>query len=742
MRPVETDEFFRFLFGDLKDGYLCIVTIGRSNKVSKSESKKDVKQHWFEWPTGLREAILLVEREKTQKDIYFSPFLYNRRTRKKEFVSEAPVAWADGDLCPIEHLEMEPSAVVRSSIDPINEVEKFHFYWKFSGIQTPDIGEDISKRIAYYHAKDGMDKSGWDLTQLLRVPDTYNHKYSPKSRVSKAILDESVIYEVEDFRSYPTLKDTRALPPITEAEIPDESGQEIILNYKSNINPRALDLFSVPPLKDSDWSGRLWELELVCLETGMSKEETFVVVRDSACNKYARDGRPQGDLWKEVVKASLFVKERSEAPVEADDPEAVSAVEPPPLLNEAQRDRVRQDITFIENYTKWAKGLGDAAAQYHPAGAFVILSSLLCGNVKLPTSFGTVVPNLWFMILADTTLTRKSTAMDIATDLLLEVDPDILLATDGSIEGLLTAMATRSGKSSLFLRDEVTGLIEAMAKKEYMAGMMETLTKMYDGKHMKRILRRETIDVQKPRLVLFAGGIKTKMLDLLTYQHVSSGFLPRFIFVTAESDLTRLKPIGPPTLKGREDRDNLLDTMQSIYAKYAVPAISAKGGVALVPKQWAVELTEEAWLLYNSFEMKLLDFALNSQDPTLLTPMMDRLSKSGLKAAVLIAASRLPEDNVSVTELDLLHAFYYIEQWAKHTALIISGVGSTRDEQKLRRIMQDIEKNPGILRSQIMQKHFLSARETQDIFTTLEQRNAIRREGRGARVERVYPVNT
>jgi ribosomal protein S25 len=731
VRSVETREFLEFIFEDLRDGYLCIVTIDRAAPLAKQ-----VTQKFYEWPESVDDALRFVESEKSHKDVYFSPFLYTRKRRKKEYVSETSVAWADGDDCPLESLKLGPSAVVRSS--SVNGKSKYHFYWKLGTVESAQIGEELSKRIAYYHESEGMDKSGWDLTQLLRLPDTINHKYGEPVRVSQAVVDEGLTYRYEDFSVYPHVDESiNELVAFEDVDIPDVSGQEIMVENKTSLNPRAFELFNVVPDNDRDWSKRLWELELTLLEGGLTPEEAFVVARDSACNKYERDGRPERNLWKEVQKAKIFVDQREESAPEF---ETKVRVKLPELLTPEQREAVKADETFVERYTSWAKNLGDAASQYHPAGAFVILSSLLCSNVRLPTSFGMVYPNLWFMILADTTLTRKSTAMDNATDLLLDIDSDILLATDGSIEGMLTAMALRSGKPSLFLRDEITGLIDAMNKKEYMAGMMETLTKMYDGKHMKRVLRKETIDVKEPRLVMFSGGIRNKMLDILDYKHVGSGFLPRFIFITAESDITRIKPVGPPTNLDLKTRDKLVEEGQELYKHYATPVVKPGTGTVTFPKQWNATLSDDAWTLYNQFEFKLLEFALDSYDPTLFTPMMDRLAKSGLKAAVLLAASRKHDTHIEVTELDILHAFYYVEQWSGHTATIIGSIGSSQDEKKLDKILNEIRRAPGVHRSKLMQKYRLTARQANDIFTTLEQRNAIRRESRGAKQERLYPT--
>src|SRR5262249_60707927 len=116
-------------------------------------------------------------------------------------------------------------------------------------------------------------------------------------------------------------------------------------------------------------------------------------------------------------------------------------------------------------------------------------------------------------------------------------------------EGLFSALATRPGKPSVFLRDEFTGLLEQMTKRDYMAGFAEMLTKLYDSKTLKRVLRKETIAVKDPILIVYAGGIKSRMQLMMTLEQVASGFLPRFVFITAVSDINRVRPLGPPTAK-------------------------------------------------------------------------------------------------------------------------------------------------------------------------------------------------
>jgi hypothetical protein len=330
--------------------------------------------------------------------------------------------------------------------------------------------------------------------------------------------------------------------------------------------------------------------------------------------------------------------------------------------------------------------------------------------------------------------------MDMAVDILTQIDDDVFLATDGSVEGMLTIMQHRNDRPSLFLRDEFSGFIEQSTRREYQAGMLETLTKLYDGKLQKRVLRRETITISSPRLVVYAGGIRSRVLQLLSYDHISSGFLPRFVFITAESDVSKLRPIGPPTPETYTERLALTERFRQIYDHYVVP-VSRANGKLQIPKVWDATLTPDAWVRYNMYESMMAEAGLTSNQPEIMVPTFDRLSKSGLKAAILLAATRM-EDKLVITEQDMLRAFYYVEQWRAHVIDIVRNIGKTAGERQMEKVLDYVQQRPGCLRSTIMQVFRLTARDADVIFTTLEQRGQIYRTSgdRGAQILRPTDV--
>jgi ribosomal protein S25 len=718
--------FLRILFGDLK-GYVCIATIDRRTK------DPVFQETFFRIPDQSEQMLSAIDSWAGTHDVYYCPMILTMPKRMKQYIGPCSVIWADLDECHPDFLHVAPSIVVETSPG------RFQALWRLKQAAAPADAEQVAMRIAYAHQQDGADISGWDLTQLLRVPFTMNWKY-PKAKPDGTppnifvVSTDKSTYDLEDFDdAYPPVLAPVEMPLPELGDLPYAGDPEKIINaYRSRLPPQIVVLYATEP-ETNMWSQSLWKLEMGCFEAGMSVEEVFVVAREASCNKFKRDGRTDMYLWRDVLRA--FIRyEQTHRLVTTDD---VSQS----LLTDEEREAASNDITIVEEYVEWAKTLGDAAWEYHQAGAFVCLSSLIAGPVRLPTSYGTLVPNLWFMILADTTLTRKTTAMDIAMDLVTEIDSDAVLATDGSIEGLFASLAGRPGRPSIFLRDEFSGLLENISRKDYYAGMAEVFTKMYDGKYQKRVLRRETIEVKEPVLIMFAGGIKERVLSLLTYEHIASGFLPRFVFIAAESNVSKLRPLGPPTDETIEKRYDLLRKLAVLHNYYSgQQVVTVNGRSVSSSRKWDARLTPEAWQRYNDFEHRMLDIGLDSFHKELVTPTFDRLAKTGLKMAVLIAASRRRGEEVVVELQDMVKAISFIEKWKVHSAMVVNSVGKTAQEKQIDRIKKAIVDRPGVLRSDIMQFYRLTARDAEIIFRTLEERNQISRVRRG-RTEALFAVS-
>lgn len=114
--------------------------------------------------------------------------------RTKSNFKESRVAWLDYDL-PTQEIPKtthEPSFVVQSSPG------KYHMYWLLDKAEGPWPVEGANKFLIQ-DVGEGADKSGYDCTQLLRVPGTLNYKYDPPTPVELVKAEPSRVYPVKTF---------------------------------------------------------------------------------------------------------------------------------------------------------------------------------------------------------------------------------------------------------------------------------------------------------------------------------------------------------------------------------------------------------------------------------------------------------------------------------------------------------------------------------------------------------------
>ena len=399
--------------------------------------------------------------------------------------------------------------------------------------------------------------------------------------------------------------------------------------------------------------------------------------------------------------------------------------------------------TFIDEYTNWAKTVTDAPEQYHRVTGTVILSTIMTPYIYLETSYGRIMPNIWAMILAGTTVTRKSTSMDLAMTMLDDVMDDYMLATDGSPEGLLTELSMRDGKVSVFHRDEITGFMAQISGRDYLAGLLESFTRLYDGKREKRILRRESIEIEKPRLVFMAGGIKTKMEELVGMEHIRSGFLPRFLFVTGSTSSDQIRPIGPPpkaqkimSTVGESHRDQVLNKLYKL-AKYYTFEDSQSGasvvaGVVKVsapkPKSFEIEGTDEAWERIRQLKDDAIKIGEASSAPELYTPLYDRLSNTVIKVAILLAGA---DYSTTLTLTHVQKAIALSQEWIEAVTDFASAIEQAPEmnpfEKKIDKIVFFVaSKFPEpVTERDLMDKFRIRKKDMNDIRQTCIERGAV-----------------
>jgi hypothetical protein len=723
--------FFEYLFR-YDEGYLVLAT-------TRPPAKRDTfNERFFAWPSEKESAVEFIDSVTMTHNVYFCVNIMSAKKRVKANAIPQNLVWADLDACRPDQLEHPPQCVIESS------PHRYQAIWRLDHKIDPTIAENYSKRLAYFYANLGVDKSGWDNTQLLRVPGTYNYKYQMEEPPSVRLLAKiELAIPSSTFDLLPQPDGTSDVPDIKLPNVENlPSADMIIYRYQEQLRHKELATifaryYTEEPV--SDWSGALWRLLLLCFELGMTAEEVYVIAKNAKCNKYERDGRPDSHLWREIIKAEL---EQKSLEVLLSDHKSLVM---PALLSAKEESLLKP--TIIDDYMEWAKDVTDAVPDFHEISCSIVMSALMATTVRLPRSRGqSIVPNLWAMILGETSLTRKTTAMDMAMDFVMDVDRDLILASDATAEGLMASLALRPKMVSIFYRDEVTGFFDAINRKEYLASLPEMMTKMYDvPKYMVRKLRRESFVVSEPIFIFFGGGVPNKMFSLIEESYFASGFIPRFLIMRGHQDTANLKfGVDPPAGEKTDKRTDLLSTFRSYYNMYTDQQVTVElhdGQKMISTPDIMVSFPPAFYERAALMEQQLTEAASDSSESDKALPMFTRMFTSMIKLSMLFAASRQePKDyKIEGTLDDLLNAAYYIQKWGKHAVDLIQNSGITSDESKTIAVYKMVEKRPGIMRGDVMRHHRLNARVMDIIEDTLVQRNMMSFQRKG-KAKTYWPI--
>ena len=127
------------------------------------------RERFYQYPGELDKAVAQCkEADSNGWDCYFVPSLLSKGNSKKESFKESNVVWVDYDKNESVIWVPEPTILVNTSD------QRYHAYWLLDQpTQDVKLLESANKFLTLHH---NGDESGWDATQLLRVPNTLSKK--------------------------------------------------------------------------------------------------------------------------------------------------------------------------------------------------------------------------------------------------------------------------------------------------------------------------------------------------------------------------------------------------------------------------------------------------------------------------------------------------------------------------------------------------------------------------------------
>lgn len=148
-----------------------------------SYEHKQFRQFFNQWPLK-RQSIInaIVQQSALGWDVWFCPSLYKHDAPKPErdYIESVNCHWLDfdGNAPSLEEWEgrakeigvPEPSLILQTSVQSHQQV-----YWFTDRVHGSDQLDHVETVTRNLTAAFATDKSGWDLTQLLRIPGTLNY---------------------------------------------------------------------------------------------------------------------------------------------------------------------------------------------------------------------------------------------------------------------------------------------------------------------------------------------------------------------------------------------------------------------------------------------------------------------------------------------------------------------------------------------------------------------------------------
>lgn len=280
-----------------------------------TRARGDKRGPSFRWPNDRVEIReYLSDHLEKGHDVYWCPSLFEFPSRRSDLAMDEHALWADLDeVDPRDIRDYPPSIAWESSPG------RFQALWlaskgDFQGSSWPG---NENQRLTYHL---GADPSGWDTTQLLRLPGWPNFKperveanggKAPKGRL---LWSAGENYSLDDFHDLPEVQGavSSGLTEALESEVEGIDRLKALAKLKLKLNHTARDLLNAKEVS-GDRSGQMWYLMRCLADAGGTTTEIVSIMRPLVWNKFA--GR--GDEMKRLIaEASKAVSARSDDIVE------------------------------------------------------------------------------------------------------------------------------------------------------------------------------------------------------------------------------------------------------------------------------------------------------------------------------------------------------------------------------------------------------------------------------------------
>ena len=530
--------------------------------------------------------------------------------------------------------------------------------------------DNVSYRVACKLAR--LAAATWTKYTLTDVIDAMEDSklndgsFVASSKLERAVKD--IKGETFNLPDWATEYQYVELPDVEELDIPE---------LEDRVDRAGLTQWYVSVPQEGDANKVVIDFVDRCDESGFTKEETFGIVSRSNVFRNISTLTPEY-LWLMLSGSDSIEIEVPDIPLTRKEWSDI-----PPFLSQAERDWCISNPSYPDEYVEWVQSTGtDAATVYQRTLAFIILSAAYGDIAFLREHHGDPRLNFYAQVLGDSTLTRKTTAMNRALVVIQEFEErtgkTIELTSNATSEALNKALAEAGDSVKMMWTDEIQGYLDEMNNKRYLAGFLGTLAKLYDGKVEDSLrIGKESGNVKSQVTFNFVGvGIRKHVANILTTKNYESGLMPRFVWAVADP---------PPFTAEAMDVEIEPPKRGDAYGKYASVGevvnrmIRNRRRIGEDGFQ-QVTMSREANIRYNFMGKVVSSYLIATNQFEYLSAAVLRFGTNVRKAAALLA---LHDGVTEVAEGHMIHAVRQGELWFRDMIRMANEVAATDFERQV-----------------------------------------------------------
>lgn len=325
-------------------------------------------------------------------------------------------------------------------------------------------------------------------------------------------------------------------------------------------------------------------------------------------------------------------------------------------------------------------------------------------NVRLKTEYATIKPNLYVMLLGKSTISHKTTLMNIVTDLLSDQFIDNMVSS-WSPEGLTKFLS--ENRKALFIKDEFGGMLASMANKEYMADAKDLLMELYDNKKlMNRQLSGKAVKLKDTYFAMFTALTPERFIESFSYQDIHNGFLVRFAVATYKQS-TQKRKVNLTT-----------HTMNKLNIISRIADIRKTLG----NKQYTVVLSDKAEEVFDKYTSPII----NETQDELTLALYGRYNIMVLKVALTFFVLDNYKNLDSISELPELYVEKAIEYLSPILSNMLNLLKTITMHPLVNRILSIIKQKDIVDHSYVLWKSHMKAQELKPVIETLKEMDMIK----------------